>query len=146
MTAKRVEYILLTLMVAFLAVTAVAGGIGLLTGSMAPGSEMLAGSPFSSYLIPGLALLVLVGGSAVVATFMLLARHPFSVAAAAIAGVMIIGFELVEVLVIGSPAGVVRNLQIFYFGLGLLITLLAGWMWVSEHGLSVTGVGRKATH
>lgn len=144
MTARRVEYIVLTLMVAFLAVTAVVGGAALLTGDIAPGLELLAGSPFSSYVIPGLSLLVLVGGSAVVATFMLLVRHPAGVAASAVAGVMIMGFEVVEVLVIGSPAGIARNLQIFYFTLGLLITVLAGWMWVSANGVSFAGVGHKA--
>ena len=144
MVARRVEHILLTLMVAFLAVTAVAGGAALLTGGIAPGLELLEGSPFSSYVIPGLSLLVLVGGSALVATFMMLGRHPWSVAASAVAGVMIMGFEVVEVLVIGSPVGIARNLQLFYFTLGLLITGLAGWMWVSEYGVSFTGVGHKA--
>lgn len=146
MRAKRVEHILLTLMVAFLALTAVAGGAALLTGDISPGPGLLAGSPFSSYLIPGLSLLVLVGGSALVATFLLLVRHRLGVALSAVAGVMIMGFELVEVLVIGSPAGLARNLQMFYFMLGLLIVALAGWMWVTEHGLSVTGIGRKAAH
>lgn len=144
MSAKRVEHIVLTLMLAFLSVTAVAGGIGLLTGALAPGLELLEGSPFSSYLIPGLALLVLVGGSALVATFMMLGRHPLGVAASAVAGVMIMGFEVVEVLVIGSPVGIAWNLQLFYFTLGLLIAALAGWMWVSEHGSSFAGGGRKA--
>lgn len=146
MSAKRVEHILLTLMVAFLAVTAVAGGAALLTGDIAPGPELLAGSPFNSYLIPGLSLLVLVGGSALVAAFLLLVRHPFGTAASAVAGVMIMGFEIVEVLAIGSPAGLARNLQLFYFTLGLLIAALAGWMWVSEHGLSITGIGHRAAH
>jgi hypothetical protein len=146
MFTKRIEHILLTLMVAFLAVTAVAGGAALLTGDISPGLKLLAGSPFDSYLIPGLALLGLVGGSALVATFLMLVRHPWGVAVSAVAAVMIMGFELVEVLVIGSPAGLARNLQLFYFTLGLLIAVLAGWMWVSEHGLSVTGIGHKAAH
>jgi hypothetical protein len=146
MVAKRVEHIVLTLMVAFLALTAVAGGAALLTGDISPGPELLAGSPFNSYLIPGLSLLVLVGGSALVATFLMLVRQPSGVAATAVAGVMIMGFEVVEVLVIGSPAGLARNLQIFYFGLGLLITALAGWMWVSEHGVNITGIGHRAAH
>ncbi len=38
-------------------------------------------------------------------------------------------FEFVEVLVIGSPAGVARTLQIIYFGLGTLITIAALGMW-----------------
>ncbi|RIK37379.1 MAG: hypothetical protein DCC55_24435 [Chloroflexi bacterium] len=144
MLAKRVDRTLLTLMVAFLSVTAVAGGGALLTGDISPGLELLEGSPFASYVIPGLSLLVLVGGSAAIATFMMLGRHPLAVAASAVAGVMIMGFEVVEVLVIGSPAGLARNLQLFYFTLGLLITALTGWMWVSARGMRLAGVGHKA--
>jgi hypothetical protein len=127
----------LTVLDGFLAVTAAAGGIGLLTGMIAPGVNLLQGSPFTSYTIPGLALLILVGGSALVASGLMLRRHLYGVLVSAIAGVMIIGFEFVEVLVIGSEPGVARNLQLFYFTLGLLIAVLAGWIWVSEHGLSL---------
>jgi hypothetical protein len=38
-------------------------------------------------------------------------------------------FEFVEVLVIGSPAGVARTLQIFYFGLGTIIMVIALGAW-----------------
>jgi hypothetical protein len=34
---------------------------------------------------------------------------------------VIIGFEIAEVLAIGSPPGIARDLQIFYFTLGTLI-------------------------
>lgn len=115
----------LIFLVGFLALTAIAGGIALLAGLNAPPVAMLGGSPFGSYTIPGLALLFVVGGSALVATVMLVRRHPRGVAAAMLAGAVIIGFEIVEVLVIGSPAGVARNLQVFYFVLGGLILLLA---------------------
>jgi hypothetical protein len=115
----------LIVLVAFLALTAIAGGVALLAGVIAPPVEMLGGSPFGSYLIPGLALLFVVGGSALAATVMLVRGHPRGVAAAVVAGAMIIGFEIVEVLVIGSPAGVARNLQVFYFSLGGLILVLA---------------------
>jgi hypothetical protein len=48
---------------------------------------------------------------------------------AILAGVMIMGFEIVEVLVVGSDPGLARNLQVFYFTLGLLIAALAAWLW-----------------
>ena len=47
---------------------------------------------------------------------------------------MIIFFEIVEVLVIGSDPGVARSLQIFYFGLGLLIALLSAGHWATGRG------------
>jgi hypothetical protein len=117
-----------------------------LTGTIAPGLDLLQGSPFTSYTIPGLALLVLVGGSALTATVMLLRRHPFGTLASAVAGVMIMGFEVVEVLVIGSEPGVARNLQLFYFSLGLLIVVLAAARWVSEHGVGFGSVTHKTVH
>ena len=59
---RKFEGLLLIGLNAFLAVTAFVGGIGLLTGTIVPLPEMLQGSPFTSYTIPGLALLVLVSG------------------------------------------------------------------------------------
>ena len=128
--------ILLILLNAFLAVTSVAGGIGLLTGAIATPLELLQGSPFfffDDYTIPSLALLVIVGGSALAAVVLLLRRQRSAALASGLAGVMIMGFEVVEVLVIGSEPGVARNLQIFYFALGALILLLAIASWVAAH-------------
>jgi hypothetical protein len=146
MLIKRVEHIVLIVLNTFLAVTAVAGGVGLLTGAMKPSLEPLRGSPFSSYTIPGLALLVMVGGSALVATVLLLRRHAWGVLASGVAGVIIMGFEIVEVLVIGSEPGLARNLQVFYFTLGLLIAGLATAMWMAEHGVSLGGVRHNTVH
>lgn len=62
----------------FLAITATGGGcgLGLLTGTGAPPVEMLAGSLFASYAIPGLALLVVVGGLASSAALLLYDTAP----------------------------------------------------------------------
>lgn len=117
---------------AFLAVTAIGGGIGLISGSIAPGLELLAGSPFQSYTLPGLALLVLVGGSALLATVLMLRRSRWGVLASGITGMMIIIFEIVEVLVIGSDPGIARTLQLFYFVLGALIVALAAALWFAQ--------------
>ena len=113
----------------FLAFTAIAGGVGLLFGLNAPPVEMLAGSPFRDYTIPGLALMALVGGGALIAGILTLRRHPNAPLASGAVGLMIIVFELVEVLAIGSPPGMSRNLQVFYFALGLLIIVLAFFQW-----------------
>jgi hypothetical protein len=117
----RLSRTLLILLEGFLALTAIGGGIGLLTGLLAMPVEYLAGSIFTSFLIPGLSLMLIVGGLAILGTAMVTIRHRYAAAATAVSGLSIILFELVEVMVIGSPAGVARNLQVFYFGLGLLI-------------------------
>ena len=146
MVTKGTERILLIILNAFLALTAIAGGIGMLTGSIRPPLELLEGSPFNTYTIPGLALLVIVGGSALLATVLLLRRHPFGAWAAIGAGVMIMGYEIVEVLVVGSDPGLARNLQVFYFMLGLVIAALATWSWFKEHSLRLGGIHRGNLH
>ena len=104
--ALRVTLILLT---AFLALTAFAGGIGLLTGWNAPPVEDLGDSPFKDFTLPGLALFVLVGGAALLACVLLIRRSRWAAPVAAGAGLSIMFFEFVEILVIGSPPGIARH-------------------------------------
>jgi hypothetical protein len=108
----------------FLSLTAIAGGIGLLTGAVAPPVELLSGSPFHDYILPGLALLILVGGVAGTSTVLLLRTHPLASRFVIASACAILVFECVEILAIGSPAGVARNLQIFYVGVGVILALL----------------------
>jgi len=42
---------------------------------------------------------------------------------------VIMFFEFVEVMIIGSPAGPARFMQIFYFGLGTAIEIAALGTW-----------------
>jgi hypothetical protein len=113
-------------------VTAVAGGIGLVSGAIAPGVELLKGSPFSDYTIPGICLALLVGGGATTAAVLMIRRHPLASYACALSGGMIVFFEMVEVLVIGSDPGVARTLQLFYFIFGLVLFLLSTWLWAAN--------------
>ncbi len=117
--------ILLIVFVAFLALTAFAGGVGILTGLNAPSADSLTGTIFTDFTVPGLALFVIVGGTALVAAILLIRRNRFALTLASISGIAIMCFEFVEVLVIGSSPGIARNLQVFYFGLGMLIAVIA---------------------
>jgi hypothetical protein len=125
----RTSTIVLTL---FLALSAFAGGIQLLEGTYAPPVEMLNGSVFKDFTIPGLALGLIAGGSALVAAILLLRRNKFATLVSSAAGTVIMSFEFVEVLVIGSPAGIARTLQIFYFGLGTLVVIASMGIWFLE--------------
>ena len=135
---RKALNIVLIGLTSFLALTAVAGGIALLTNINTPPVEMLQGSPFRDYTIPGLALMVIVGGSALFAAILLLRKSKFAILSTATAGVIIMFFEFVEALIIGSSVGVARTLQIFYFGLGTLILIAAIGVWfldlLSERG------------
>ena len=131
-TVDRVLRIFLTVFTGFLALTAIGGGIALVAGINSPPLESLTGSLFSSYLVPGLALMLVVGGSALAALILLLRGSAFAVLCAATAGIVIMFFEFVEVQVIGMPAGVGQFLQLFYFYLGTLITVVSFYLWMSE--------------
>lgn len=75
---------ILLLLTAFVAVTAFLGGLALTLGALVPSMatvlspppDYLIGTPFASYLLPGLALALIVGGSHAVAFTLLLRRHP----------------------------------------------------------------------
>lgn len=111
----------LILLAGFLSLSAIPGGIMLLAGFYAPPVEQLRGSVFSSFLLPGLALLFIVGGSALLATVLLVRRSRFGPASTALAGVIVMSFEFVEVLAIGSPPGPALVMQAAFFSLGLVL-------------------------
>lgn len=122
---RRLLHWLLTLLAGLLGLSAVPGAVALLVGFQTPPVEQLAGSPFTDFTIPGLALLVLVGGSAIVATVLLVRRSRFAPISSAFAGVVVMAFEFVEVLAIGSPPGPARVMQVGYFSIGTLLVALS---------------------
>jgi hypothetical protein len=126
---RKMLNIILIVLTFFLSLTAILGGIALLAHINTPPVAMLQGSPFRDYTIPGLALTMIVGGSALFAALLLLRKSKYAALFAATAGNIIMFFEFVEALSIGSPAGVARTLQIFYFGLGTLIVVVALGLW-----------------
>ena len=126
---RKTLYVTLVVLTIFLALTGFLGGIGLLADLNAPPVEQLQGSIFKDFTIPGLALFFVVGGSALVATILLIRKSRFALLFSATAGIIIMFFEFVEVLIIGSPVGVARTLQIFYFGLGTLIEIVSLGSW-----------------
>jgi hypothetical protein len=123
-------------LVVFGALTTLAGGIGLLTGAIATPLEWLEGSPFVNYIIPGLALAIIVGGSMLLAAATIFTGREIGVLASGFAGLAMMIFEIVEVVVIdpfaGSSLSLAITLQVFYFALGLAIFVLALILWMTE--------------
>jgi hypothetical protein len=128
---KSIRIILIVLNL-FLGLTAIGGGIQLLIGFYVPPVEMLAGSPFDSYTIPGLALGLIVGGGALFAAILMIRRNRFAALASASAGLVIMIFEFVEVLAIGFPKGPAGFMQLLYFGLGVVIVVVSLGQWFIE--------------
>jgi hypothetical protein len=129
---RKILSITLIVLNGFLALTAILGGIAILTGVNVPNVKELNDSFLRGATIPGLALTLIVGGSALLATILLIRKSKFALLLSIVAGLIIMFFEFVEVMVIGSPAGVAETLQIFYFGLGTLIASLSIGIWFVE--------------
>lgn len=121
--------VLLIVLTFFLSLAAFEGGIQLLIGFYTPPVEMLNGSIFKDFTIPGLALGIIVGGSALFTAILLLRKNKFSLLASVTTGVIIMFFEFVEMLAIGSPAGPARFMQIFFFGMGTVIIVASMGAW-----------------
>jgi hypothetical protein len=129
---RKIFHITLTVLMIFLAITSIPGGITLATGvggMTIPGME---DTIFGGQLIPGLALFLIVGGSSALASYLLLKKSKYALPFSILAALIIMFFEFVEVMVIGSPPGVALTLQIVYFGLGTLIVLLALGAWLID--------------
>jgi hypothetical protein len=122
--AKSVRWGTLTAVAGFNAVSAVGGAIAIfLTDGLGMPKSFLTGSPFDSFFLPGLILLVIVGGTQVLAALLLLLRRPLSLFWAAFAGFTMVTWILVETAIIGGFSG----LQALYYlsGVAELMLVLA---------------------
>jgi hypothetical protein len=126
-TSSARDRIALLSLLGFLGVTAMAGGIGILFDWLGLPLDWLDGSVFSSYTIPGIALIG-VGVAAFGAALLTLRHHPLDVVATVLAGLSIGIYETVEVFVVPF-----HWLQVFYMTVGLLIILLAGQVHGEQH-------------
>ena len=99
----------------FGAVSAFAGGIlgAILNGGGIP-LAYLEGSPFSSYLVPGLVLGLIVGGTQLLGAIGLLRRAEWALIASVVAGFGMVIWIFVEIAVIREYSA----LQTVYFALG----------------------------
>lgn len=114
----------------FIGLTAVAGGFALLFHWIELPIELLRDSPLSSYDIPGVVLMAVVGGSALFAAFAVQHRHPWAPELSILAGVASIAWIAVEIAIVGPVAPALQGL---YFALGLVTILLAARLWANEY-------------
>lgn len=117
---------LLLVLLYFGAVSAVGGGVlGVVANGAGVPLEYLKGTPFTSYLIPGLILGVVIGGTQGLAAITTQRRSPFSPIAATVAGFGMIVWIFVELAITGYSW-----LQAVYLALGvgelLLVLVLLG--------------------
>lgn len=139
---RRLCYTLIGLEV-FVVAMAIYGSLSMLLDAEGFGLKeaWLQGSPFSDYRIPGLALLVGVGGTSCVAAMPLLrARVEIGRLLSVGAGLVLVVFELVEFHAIGP-----RNFQEpLMLAIGLLIAAIGGFLWNDERPRRTRG--RRLTY
>lgn len=106
---------------AAIAVSAIAGGVGLIINGLGMSMGVLDGSPFTGFLWPGVILAGAVGGSGLLAWGALLAHHPRAIEAGAAAGAVLAGWIVVQVVMLGY----ISVLQPVMAVLGLATLLVA---------------------
>ncbi len=95
---------------------AIAGGIAVMKDAMPFPDVWLQGTPFHSYFLPGLILFLAVGGSHFAAAYAIFRRHPLAKRPATFAGIVLTGWMIGELALIGFRAPI----QVWFVGVGLL--------------------------
>jgi len=131
--------ITLAVIEAIVGLGAIGRGIAILTGAFDQWFPLawLQGTPFSDYTIPGLILLIVIGGGMIVAAATVFVQHEWAVLFSAAMGLVMIGFELFEVVIIDRYADAIIPStiaqQALMSGFGLIIFGLASYLWMSEY-------------
>ena len=86
--------------------------------------DLLQFTPFENFLIPGLLLAIVVGGSALTAGIALFSNSPLQYSLAMIAGILLDAWIFIQTLLLRS----FHWLHGFYLFLGLAILVLASWL------------------
>src|SRR5215472_502419 len=94
---------------------AVAGSVGVMKNVMPFPEVWLQGTPFHSYFFPGLILCLVVGSSQLAAGFLLLWRPSVAKMASLIAGLILTGWMIGELALIGFQAPI----QVWFISVGL---------------------------
>jgi hypothetical protein len=108
-------------LLAFGALNAVGGGYYGLTGAVGVPTEWLEGSPFADYFVPSLILLVVVGGSCIVAAIAVFASLRGDRFAVFVAAFIVLGWLTVQMSIIGyvswmQPSTAIAGLLILILG------------------------------
>lgn len=113
---------LLVGLLGFNAVTAMAGGIGLIAGWIKPGAALLEHTDFASYYWPGVILLCAVGGSALYAAVSVTRKMPGASMASLLAGMIMLFWIITEVVSIRQ----FHFFQVVYIATSLTIIFQSG--------------------
>lgn len=129
--SARVDWlvrILIVIVTGFMALTAIGGGVAMLTGLDEFPLEWLHNTPFQSYTVPAL-LLIVVGITSLVAAVTIFRSDKIGLVATMVAGILMSGYIVVEVLILEQEPPGPTWTEYVYFGLGaaMLVTALYSW-------------------
>jgi hypothetical protein len=112
----------------FVALTAVGGGIALVAKTDWFPLQWLEGTPFRSFLIPGLILAAFVGGSAAVATIAAILDSDAGALTSIVAGVIMMGWIAGQLHLLKQQSW----LHAVYFAAGLAMVALGVVLWFAD--------------
>jgi len=117
----------------FLAVGALAGGAALVAGQRGEIIPLkvssLAGSPFDTFLVPGIVLFVVLGLGPLLAARLIAIRHPLAPLGVLVVGAALLIWLAVEIAIIGFSSD--PPLQPIYLVLGVLLAIV-GLAWLGR--------------
>ena len=129
----KIIRIILCVLSVFIALTAIGGGIAMLTGADRFPVEWLQGTPFADYTLPALVLSMVVGGSALLAALLIFTKRDLGARIAVAAGILLLGYVSVEVLILKQTPPGPTWIEIMYWILGAVVTGLAAFLWRNEN-------------
>jgi len=134
MQSKAIR-IVVGVLTAFVALTAIGGGAALVSGLEADRFPLawLDGTPFTSYTGPGLILALIVGGSALIATLITFRGRQSGAGSSMVSGVLLAGFVAVEALILKQIPHGPTAMEIIYFVVGAAIFGLGMYLWRVGH-------------
>lgn len=122
MSTRRTRLVLLAVD-GLVTLAAIGGGATMLTGLDKFPTAWLEGTPFSGYVIPGLLLAMFVGGSAAMATATLLVARNWSGQTSIVAGAVLMGWLVGEVLILKQPSAPSPT-EVLFLVIGLIMLAL----------------------
>lgn len=135
----RLLQIIIGVITALISLSAIWGCLALLFGTSQSGEAggrasfplaWLQDTPFGDYTVPALILGLAVGGSSLLATFLLFTGRAKGALAACVAGLLMAGYIIGEVSLLRQGFSWIEGV---YFGLGLLIFALGAALRAMEH-------------
>lgn len=130
MPSHRTTARLLLILEVVMGVAAVAGSwipLAHTGGTEGLSANLLEGSPFSSYLVPGIALLIMIGGAYLSGAYLVYMNYRWAGWISASLGLELVGWIVVQVMIIGplsilQPICAIWGIAVWVLGVRLAIT------------------------